>query len=1013
MRLRRLRLEAFGPYRDPETIDFRALRYSHLFLIHGPVGSGKTFILDGICFALYGRSSGGERELTGLRSLSAPEQQDTVATLDFQSGAQGYRVERRLVPVEGSNGEFAQEVALFRLPEIGEPSRRDILSSTLNGVASMLVRLLGLTADQFCQVAILPQGRFRKFLLSQPEHRREILSNMFGAERHARFQKLLVQAYEEARQHLEKAWKEREQLVGRYQDAGGDPREFLSRSTEELKALEHDCGAHQERSLEWERSLEEAVRYEILDRQRDTSERELAALNNDGGSPEDQLAARLREALPQYEEWRRLTEEAEVISAELYEQRAQYERLKSDTNFLEAEVERARQLEEERFSLRRSLERLDQLETDSRGVTVLSEELEAAQDKLAQLQELRASLGGDLKESKARITELEEELSKLDQASVKLVSLRSELKAISDAQEEAKKSSVLEDAHEQARQRLDRLLLLLDELQEEKTRIKRALEQQRERDMVDALRSLRKELKKDQPCPLCGSEKHPKPFSGRKPRLLGGYDDESLEQIRRRIELTRKEVAQARERVTRLEGRLEERDELTTAAPQMDEETVRKLRQTVAAVEQRVGAREGLKKELRELKLSTKPARARLKKMRLLKERLSTTIESIESQLRARNQTVLQKAAEILPGPGGVEVSQVWELVEEERQRLEERLDELDQVTYSTERAELMAETFALQLAESRASEKQRESLLAGAEELKNVLVDRFRLEFSSWDDLCFALGRMARESSVKAGQEGLLDRETLIRTVERQLHQSQELLSGLPAPEMKAEQIRHALAREREQLEVKVGRRVALEKSLERSREDVGDYDRLVEEIREAETRKQRLEFLSGLASGCKGVAFHEWYLGEVFSKVVDAANLRLEVLAPNRFTLGLADNLEVRIFDVLAGKERSATTLSGGESFLASLALALGLGDVLQSEREARERLQTLFIDEGFGYLDRRALEASLDCLESLKQEGRTVGVISHVNALRERIRAQVVVAPNDSPLPYGVERVQVFSE
>ena len=169
----------------------------------------------------------------------------------------------------------------------------------------------------------------------------------------------------------------------------------------------------------------------------------------------------------------------------------------------------------------------------------------------------------------------------------------------------------------------------------------------------------------------------------------------------------------------------------------------------------------------------------------------------------------------------------------------------------------------------------------------------------------------------------------------------------------------------------------------------------------------------MATLATGKKGPTFHDWYLEKLFRRVIEAANLRLEVLAPNRFCLGLQPGLEVKIVDFMAGKERSATTLSGGESFLASLALALALGDILQGDRESREKLKTLFIDEGFGYLDKRALDAALDCLESLKQEGRTVGIISHVPALRERIRAQVVLASNDAPLPYGVDRVQVFAE
>ena len=334
-------------------------------------------------------------------------------------------------------------------------------------------------------------------------------------------------------------------------------------------------------------------------------------------------------------------------------------------------------------------------------------------------------------------------------------------------------------------------------------------------------------------------------------------------------------------------------------------------------------------------------------------------------------------------------------------------------MTFTTERAELMAETFAMQLAETRASEKRREQLQASADEIRETLIERFRLEFSGWDALSFALGRLSRESKLRSGSDSVVDKEMLIRTVEHQLHQSRELLATLPVPELKSDQIRQALAREREHLEQKISRRVNLERALEKSTEDVGRYDDLVVKIRGLEEKFAILEKLASLAQGSGGVTFHDWYLEQVFAKVISAANLRLEILAPNRFCLALQQGLEVKIVDFQAAKERPATTLSGGESFLASLALALGLGDILQSDRNSRERLQTLFIDEGFGYLDRRALEASLECLESLKQEGRIVGVVSHVSALRERIRAQVVVAANDSPLPYGVDRIQVFAD
>lgn len=1009
MKLLRLTLKNFGPYSAEENIDFRSLRYSKLFLIHGPVGSGKTFILDGICFALYGRSSGGERDKLGLRNLSAEPTQETAVSLDFESGEQSYRVERRF---SGSSEEENDDVSLSRLPEIGEPTRRDILSATPGGVAAMVANLLGLSAEQFCQVGILPQGRFRRFLLAESEQRREILSSMFASTRHARFQESIGKAHESAKEKWERAWSQREELIGLYADAGGDPRESLTRSTEELKTVSEDCSQHQEKSVEWEKSLEEAVRYEILDRQRDMSERELQALTGEGEESQNDLTNRLREAIPLYEKWKRKTEETEVISAELHEQRTQYENMKSDTNIFEDEVRKARQLEEERFSLRRSIERLEMLQDDCRGVQVLEQELIKTQTRLEELSAKRSELVRIFKKDKADGKLIKAELEKITEAEAKLGGLKRDLEDISEQRDRARQSDLLSDALEQAEQRETRLEQLVDKLEAERKEAAAELREHRARDLHETLLALKKSLNPDQECPLCGSTEHPNPYSERRRRLEDEPDEERVELLDRKLQTARRELVQAKERRVRLEGRREEHDG-DIEAPDIDEATIRRLQQTVQVVEQRVAKKNELKRQLRQIKVEAKPVKLKLKKMRLLKERLNSTLESIESQRKARKQAAAKVASELIPGLGQFNFEEVEGHLEKERERLKQRLDNLAEVTYGTERAELMAETFALQLAESRASEKERDRLRLESEELRETLLDRFRREFASWDDLSFALGRLSRETSVQNGQGQVLDRDTLVRTVERQLHQSQELLATLPVPEMKAEQIRQALSREREHLEQKVSRRAYLERSLETSAEDVARYDRLVEEIRDLESLSQSYGRLRALAEGTEEKPdFHEWYLERVFRRVLTAANLRLEILAPNRFSLVLYHGLEVRIMDFSAGKERSATTLSGGESFLASLALALGLGDVLQAERNVKDRLQTLFIDEGFGYLDRRALEASLDCLESLKQEGRTVGIISHVRALRERIRAQVVVASNDSPLPYGTERVQIFA-
>jgi DNA repair protein SbcC/Rad50 len=1012
MRLLRLKLEAFGPYEDQEIVDFRALRYSKLFLIHGPVGSGKTFLLDGLCFALYGRSSGGERDRTGLRNLAATPDKETAVTLDFESQGQAYRIERRFLPENQDSLE--DDVTLWRLPELMEPGKRDIVSSSRSGVSAMIVKLFGLTAEQFCQVAILPQGSFRRFLLAEGEQRRRILSNIFNSSRHAQFATILQNHHQQAKAELETAWSRREQVTSRYREFSGDPREMLQRSAEELAVVRQDCEVLQERSMEWERSLEDAVRFEVLDRQRGMTERELNLLRQDEDEDDETaLAARLQECLPIYQEWKRLESQTEAIDEELQEQRAQYEQLKSNTNFLEDEVKRARLLEEERFNLKRSLERLDILVEDYRGVQALSEELSRVHERLTELGQVRSEVAIIVREQKAEILSAEEELDKIKSGEQKLASLKGDLESIERQKGRQRQGEALQDSFAQAQAREERFQQLLDRLELERTVLVETLTKQSEHDMKESLHSLKGRLEKGKPCPLCGSKEHPKPFKGRRKSTADDeVSHESLEELDHRLEIARKELVQARQRVARLEGRLEERANDVQPVPDLDDETLAGLQRTIEIVESRIEKKDELLKRLRKLRSEIKPARIKLKKMRILKERLQTTVENITSQYEEQRQIVLRTMREFFSQFKEATFEELVDFVESEKQRLDERLADIDKVEFTTERAELMAETFALQLAETRAAEMKREDYQAKADALRKQLEDSFRMEFANWDDLSFSLIRVARESSIR-GESPVLDRDTLIRTVERQLHQSQELLATMPQPEMKSGQIRQVLSREREQIELKIGRRAALEKSLEQSKEDIETYDELVKEIRELEKREKSLAQMAGLANGKAGPNFHDWYLDRVFRRVITAANLRLEVLAPNRFCLGLHPGLEVKIMDFLAGKERSATTLSGGESFLASLALALGLGDILQGERDSREKLQTLFVDEGFGYLDRRAMDAAMDCLESLNQEGRTVGIISHVSALRERIRAQVVLAPNDAPLPYGVDRVQVFAE
>ena len=1010
MRPLRLSLTAFGPFRETQVVDLRGFRYSRLFLIHGPVGSGKTFLLDGVCFALYGRSSGGERDRQGLRTLGAPRESETAVVLDFELASENYRVERRLMPGPEEGTFLPDEVVLWRLPAFGDPTRRDILSSSLSGVEGMLTRMLGLTGEQFCQVAILPQGQFRRFLLAPPEERTAIIGRMFDGPTYQRFAGLLQTEHEQLRQALGQAWQERESITSRYSDTLGDPRERLWRSQEELKAVSQACQSHQHKSAEWERSLEVAVRYETLERQKEMSERELDELTNQAEATADVLSRRLQQALPSFQRWSEAHREIQEIGKELDEQRAQYETLKRETNFLEAEVEQARRREEEKYALMRAQERLQEVHAEVDGLTVLESEVLAAQDRLAELARTRAVLAQDVKRAQARSEKLEQELLRMDKAEARLSTLRQEAAELDARDQEARQKVHLETTVQQARQRELRLRDTVANLRSEVSRTQERLFQQKAQSRAEALHRLKEHLRNGQECPLCGSKKHPRPFAGDD---FGERDDSELErkmsELKTRCEHAEQELSQAEERRARFEGRLEGMSR--RAAGEGDDVTdlVASLRSSIALIESKLAERPAMSEQRRRLEAELVPNRKKLRQMRLMKERLETTIESATGLRESRRRRIRELLVQTLGVSVPLQDEESWrKALAEESTRLGERLQELQATVYTNERVELMAETFALGLAETRAAEKRRDSLQLECDELRQTLLEQFRMDIPNWADLSFAL---AREARVSREGDTVIDRETLARAVQRQLDQARELLSGVPEPEMRSEQIRGALGREREQIELKTGRRATLQRTVEQGAQDVELYDAVVERIRELEARVAAIAGLANLMAGenPSGLAFPDWVMERCFSQVLNAANAKLEVLAPQRFVLLLERGLEVRIFDLAAGTSRSATTLSGGESFLASLALALGLGEVLQGAEKAAEKLGTLFIDEGFGYLDQQALDAAMQCLENLRSEGRTIGVVSHVAELRERIRAQIIVAGRDGD---PGDRVQVYS-
>ncbi len=872
MRPLRLVLQAFGPYAGCETLDFSVLTPGALFLVHGATGSGKTSILDGICYALYGESSGLERGPREMRSHHAPADLLTEVSLDFALGSRRLRVQRipeQERPKKSGSGTTTQkaDATLYRLDDQGQEA--EVLATGSSGVGQEIEKLLGFAGHQFRQVVVLPQGGFRQLLSADSKDREAILERLFATQHYARIA---------------------ETLKRRAQALESDARTTRSQCTTLIEPLA--------------RSLE---------------------LPLEPRPTPEQIDAGLRA----------LRERLDVAK-----ERA--EQSDKDARRAEAEHTQAEQVQKRLDALTASRQKLEALEAHRTAFGAVRSALEAA--RRAEPVAVPAGLRDAARVARTRATE------RAAKARTKLPELAKDLedatarKAREDAPEAqarreqastdvarlealAPKVERLDGARERQRKAAQKLQQAQEALQQatsEQDRLQGELEDLRARHARGVAHRLAQHLTDGAPCPVCGALDHPSPA----PPDAASVSDAQLdaatvalrEQERRRAEAerwARERQADAAKAQTMLEEMLADLGELAKGADSRAS--------LDAALAKARGERDRLVADFKQAQEAASKAE---KDHALAKQ-------------EAEGATQALKDADV-------------ELVKQEAE-LQQALDE----------AEFAGEA-AWQAARLPRREAERK-----AQELRTYESD--------------LAGATARHEVATREAAGLAppDLEAL-RTARQQYS-----------------------ARARAHLE-EVG---TLRERLEGARTGQQRLRELEQQLEESERLYGVLGPLSTTASGAneQRISFVRFVLAALLDEVLAAASERLLRMSSTRYRLLRREEvkdhrshsgLELDVDDAWTGEPRATTTLSGGEGFQASLALALGLADVVQ-RHAGGIRLDALFVDEGFGTLDPEALDHAIDTLLRLKEGGRMVGIISHVPELRERIdvRLEVTATPQGS--------------
>lgn len=1005
MKLHRVEIEGFGPFRARQIVDFDAFADEGLFLIAGRTGAGKSSILDAICFALYGTVPRYSDSVRKLRSDHAATGEATEVVLEFSTNEGRWRItrspeyERPKTRGEGTTLQAAT-VQLDRLEQSGWTG----IASRERVVAEELQNIVQLSKEQFLQTILLAQNRFARFLLAKNDERKKLLQTLFGTRRFEDYERLLDERRKELvastergelrlqdlADHAERELVTLRQLIvappsdeesNASEDlhTGAEPSEETEKPRSIARRLEnialavdefsqHSLAAEEAHTTlasglaTAEQRRDAAVALRAEQQRRDAAREKLNAL----GAEQDEIAR----AVTERDRARRAAELREVLQA--------VDRAVAIHEQMQAEEDQARRVMAERHEPepeRGTHETSEVLESiiaeqsqllvrleDARALELAAESRRTEREKIEQED---AAAGAALRTLEDEERHAPEQIAGLRAA---IEELTPHLAAEESRQEELRRARAIAKAAEEAEKLGEKIAVEERAVAEASLAVEAAWATFNVVNLArldGAAAVLAAELKDDHECPVCGSREHPRPARSDHPLVT----DEQLahaEEERERamsahsvaveaLSATQREHAGVRERA---EGHTRaEAGTLVTAAEAALDESLRARR-----------TQEGHREELR----------AR-----------ETRGEALSQELRAAREQSVSSARALAAA------------LEQDRligARIAEARGDYPSVESRIAEAELLRSD-ATKLARALVERQRSAEALRNAQERREEAVGASL--FTATEEVLRAL---RSEDEVAELDRRINAHEAELISARRALEEAAE--KSLPDEPVDTVALEVTVAELRERV-VEQARCVdSLRSGTARVRtlkdHIATEHSALAAVIADKDAAERLANTISGRAPNTKRMSLESYVLAAELEDIVDAANLKLSEMSDGRYRLvhsdalaryGGASGLGIDVYDAYTGASRPAQSLSGGETFLASLALALGLADVVTG-RAGGIRLDTLFVDEGFGSLDVETLEVAMRVLDGLRQGGRTVGVISHVEAMQDQIVARITV-------------------
>lgn len=1078
MRPEKLIISAFGPYADKTEIDFSKLGEGGLYLITGDTGAGKTTIFDAITYALYGRASGEVRDPAMFRSKYAEPSTETFVELIFSYQGKTYQILRKpeyMAPKKRGKGLTLRKAeAQLIYPDERQPVTK------AKEVTLAVEQLLGLSYEQFTQIAMIAQGDFQKLLLAGTAQRGEIFRQIF----HTGLYQQIQMKLKDASIAQYKEYDEMRRSIAQYLDgvktetaSSQEAEEFkdlkkakfegaLERSLELLKQF-LESGKIQEKELQEEedvlerkmRKAEEiqnlAAQKRNLELKKKKAEKQLEELfpqlqlaaeelekYKDADQRCEKLGIQIREKeekLKKYQELEKTEKELKITKGKLEESRG-----KKEENILKEQLLQKKAEEEKRYleTLADAGEQLQKYKFEYDKLDSKKQSYDSCLLTEKKIKKEQEQVEGWLEEIRCKETKQKEELEQRKKEKAQLDSAELELQ----------KAQTKRDTWNRKQKELEELLALVKVFQaaynatkEQQEKYKISLEKvQKQREVYQKLFQsfldaqagiLAQELKAGCPCPVCGSFEHPRPGILPKGQVV---DQEILNREKQKLDRMENDAnAQSVEAGKRKERQKTLGQQIQRKAQELLHET--EWEKLIPLLEEKQKYSE---KQIADSEEEIRIATERKKKKNGTEARIEKLEKEIAQLQEEKNQCDRKQAGLQTKETENKKQRQI--IAEELRKLLQER-----QVTGNGEVTENITAGFEKQMQDmlscllEKIGEKEKEA--KEKQDLEKKLTDQeitrkelektineaaqeiVRLETEGKnkalkvDDLKKELGEGGKESlekEIKEQKKQYEDLKEKSRTVQRKVQEIQAekeritaVIKNFEEQQKEIGEVREEEARE-QYLSFKEKKTELSEKrkaffSIQKGNEEIFQKVRTRQtEMTVAEKEYVWMKNLSDTANGKlngKAKIELETYIQMAyFDRILRRANLRLLTMSSGQYELKRQEQsenrkekagLDLNVIDHYNGTERSVKTLSGGESFQASLSLALGLSDEIQA-CAGGIRLDSMFVDEGFGSLDEESLEQALKALTSLADGKRLVGIISHVSELKERIENKIIV-------------------